>query len=353
MLLLVFAVVGLVASVLARRQIRQSDGTMAGEIPATIGIVLSVACGLGWATHRFTMQTILAHEASAAIESWLTNLREGDEAAAFLAAELPRERRSVPSTDVRTLRAHFPPDPGSTVGRFDVFRSADLPSVLFRYGSQFVAHTSGLKGWRYERGSYFVKYDYTFTTPEVTRLAEITAISEDVSTPQGQRREWRILHINRNEATQLTQYGQELKDAQRDSTRVVIGWIQTVSAGKLKEAADFFTDEGSRDVTRQVYDFLRGDAPPDQAVMFMLRLPFLLVHDEKVGAGGWKLVYRTVLDATTREAEIELTAHTDDAGKGEMGWKLQELKFLGGRKKPKPAPLQQPSAPTITPRRDS
>src|SRR5262245_9258132 len=91
--LFIFTIPAVFISVVALRAIRRSDGALAGEAVALMGIVISVACGLGWVTAELVTKAVTQYEARQAVDDWFEKMRTGKSGAAFLLTQPPKMRR--------------------------------------------------------------------------------------------------------------------------------------------------------------------------------------------------------------------------------------------------------------------
>jgi hypothetical protein len=97
-LLMVIPLVGAAVSIIALRQIAASDGALAGQWTASIGLVLCVACAIGAMTHKSLVRSLRSHQAEVFGEKWIGLLLSGKVDEAF--------RLTVDS-----WRGQLPPEP--------------------------------------------------------------------------------------------------------------------------------------------------------------------------------------------------------------------------------------------------
>jgi hypothetical protein len=330
---------GLIFSFLARRRIRESEGTLAGYHLAGLGAATSLVALLVYLTMHSTEYWFIRSESKDFLDRWLQKVREGKEGLAFLDTVPPEQRHITFSpADLRKVRAHFP-TPGNPDGSlYDGFRSAPMTSAMFRYRDRFEWKYVSMESMSYNLGSYDVKQRYWISTPEVSGEVIFHLVSGLTKGPSGDRREWR-LNINASEFAsnpppQATDYGAELLEAQGEASRFMRSWAKAVSEGNRTAAEALLRGQSDRELQanhRQLYDVLRQGVQPQDTIPLSQKETYL-TYDTKEG-NSWVLQYAGVLDVGTREVEISFRVETDDLRKGLDGWRITRIKSLGERKK--------------------
>lgn len=351
-LLLILPVPAVLLGAYARRTIRLSDGTLDGDLIATLAIVLGVACGLGWLTAKYTTQLIIYRESAQHIENWLQHCNAGHPGRSFLGSVRPTLRQiKFPPEDVRQLRAHFPSvSRDSKINEFDAYRSATVPSLLLRYPGKIKWEHLGGRTWVYDKGLYTVLHEYRISTPENEGVVTLGATSEDVETPQGKRREWRVTNQSKERFGKPTDFGKRLDFAQDVAQKFVMQWVRKALMAVGTAEAQKLNDSKSAAELERMLTSLRKD---DEYSNISLRLPMLLVKCEAVGDHGWILDYHAVVETDLREAEVSFQLKTNDATKGENNWTIHDVVFGGIRKKSDdknfapspPPPMRMPRIP--------
>ena len=94
-MLLVITIPAIILCVLAWRNIRGSQGNLAGEALAILGLVISVGSGLGWLTMTTVSKYVTESEARTACDDWLAKMQRGEAGTAFLMQVAPAEDDSI------------------------------------------------------------------------------------------------------------------------------------------------------------------------------------------------------------------------------------------------------------------
>jgi hypothetical protein len=338
--------IGLILCVIARWRIHQSQGTLGGEAVATVGLLLSVGCGLGWVTTQATEQFLLAQEAETFLHDWLDTLQKPEkEGEAFLGTIDPKRRQiNFNPNDLRRMRAHFPPVKGTNTPEIDLFRTHPFTMLVQRYRGKIQLVPKGrLGGVIYNQGNYEVKYAYQLTCPVLEGEVVFKLLSDTVNTPQGPRREWRVLVTGGepNLPKELTSYGQTLQIVQAEAQKRFNEVMQRIHHNKIEELKDYFAPD-SQTGQKELVNFLRPKGLPSEAESLWQTCGTLLIGDEQTGPNGWKLRYRIQVVTAKQDMEFEASMTTPDLRKPET-WRLSEYKRLSFRKRRE---MEGPATPT-------
>ncbi len=342
LVLLLFTIPGGVLSYIALRTIRKSEGTLVGEPIALLGIIVAVACGLGWSTSQLMNRYITDLEGKRALDQWLGYFQRGEVGSAFLMTRPPKFR-NIPFSpeDHRRLRLQFPSD--QRVSEFDGFLADPNYSQFIRYRDQVkLTYLSQIES-SYQNGSYVHRWKYHMTTPVSEGDVVFVARSEDVTTERGTRRLWSVYFEAGSSRTQKTQYGSELAAAEKESQELAKkNFILPIA----NEEFDTVRQILDPDKTKQGnYEQLLGYLRPKNAtgqVLMELQLPLQLDSEKKEG-NGWALNYRcTAVLNQDREVQFSIRMTKDEAKKS---WTISQCKFLGERRVLAPIQSMQAGAP--------
>jgi hypothetical protein len=197
--LLALALGGFVLSVLALRQIRNSEGTRAGTGLARWGLWVSLVSGLGAGTFATFSGLAVEMQANSFLmdedKGFFPLLQQGKVNAAFLLVVPPGRRDQGKPGDDKAMEDIFdiPFDSKSPKGLLATFREADFVRVLHEpKGFKVEVTPMGVKSWSYENGGYKVVRNYRLTTPEGEFDLPVTVQSSDPEEP-GEPRRWRVL----------------------------------------------------------------------------------------------------------------------------------------------------------------
>lgn len=338
---------GFILAVMARRRIARAEGNLAGESLATIGLALNLVSGLAWLAMYATTAWFIKHESQQFAEQWIVKIHAQNESEVFLDTRPPKLRKiNFPKSDISKLRVRFPAPGGSS--EFDKFRSEPMTSVLMRYGHQLQWYPIGVVDWKYDKESFTVRHRYQVVTEDqrFNAAVDLVTTSETVTTNHGPRREWRIAVQGGADVNTKTVYMEQLTEAEREATKAINHWTQTIAANQRDEAAKVLADPNDR--LRQAeldYAFaaLRKELPPNATAELRVDQTPALVkefHDD-ASPDAWKLTFRTEVSrgldmARNSEPVVEflLTIQTDNLRKGPSGWKITECKHLGEHIKP-------------------
>lgn len=349
-LLLFLPLPGFLVSLVARRRINRSDGTLAGGMVAAMGIVLSVASGLGYLTVHVTTYWTIKEESRAFADRWTKLLTDGKEVQAFLGTVQPSNRPAPgEELDIRMVRARYPA--GNT--GFDVFRSAPMPAMVLRYGDKAQWNYLGAKDFQLSAGSYHVKHVYQLTTPEASMDLVVPTRSETRDTPVGIRREWAIDLGNVQPASgtvKVTEYGMQLRDASRDAYKSLENFISAIANGHPETA---YAMVEKPDTTKKMHfeelvKALREGVSPGTPSPIKLRPPLYLRDDHE--NNRFALVLRAVAENGPIDVEFDVSMETPDMTSGWNSWRLSNLTLLSTRhrKNPNDAMAMPPKPPPPT-----
>lgn len=346
---------GMVLAFLARRQVLRSEGTIAGYLPATLAAILSVASGFGWMTKALVVQAIVDYESHRFLEAWLQKLRAGQIGSAFLDTQRPDQRRvNFEVEDQRYLRLHFPGRKEESFNAFDNFRYNQLVNLLYRYRDQAKLTYLGRQDHGMVAGDQrFVNHAYELTVPPGKYLAIVRVESDYETVTAGQRRGWyiRIRGQEGRRQVEQTPYGRGLNDALTSVENRVFKWVSLAAGGNREQFLAEVAPPGRRDAGT-VYEALRGQAPPKEALSISVATPMLLIHDEAKGATGWRLRLACIFESGDIEAHGQVELETDDLSAGVDAWRLLDCKFDGQQKRQSSSTTQTIStgSPDLQPR---
>jgi hypothetical protein len=328
--LVFFAIPGGIISILARRAILNSEGSLAGESLAILGTVLAVTCGLGWATSRLVSSFVTDMESRQAVDQWIAQLQRGESGAGFLMTLPPHMRANLPfhPENHRQLRQHFPAQAGSE-SAFDSFIVNPVYSQILRYGDRaHVTYVSRLEG-SITRGTSFVRLKYRLETPISSGDLIFIARSEDNSTEQGVLRQWYMYLENPLATIQPTHYGEELAAMINRSYDQIKRFVNAVSKTEENQISDLIDSKSQGNVDyKQLLGYLH---PSKESVNIGLRTPLRVRAEQKTDA-GWKITLEcSAIIMEEREVDFSLVASSDPTGASK--WKLSDFKFLGEHKR--------------------
>ncbi|MCI0681255.1 MAG: hypothetical protein L0Y71_04055 [Gemmataceae bacterium] len=200
--ILLLALVGFLVSWWGLNDVRNSEGTKAGQKLATLGMWISLVSGCGYFAYSYFTGLALSQQAFAFL------LQADDESSGFVprvqkGAAHPVELRrafllTLPAPDRAGLRAEDEnqikqsqdrPRPDGSPGPFSLFRSHHLIQNLMHGGGNTTIEPLGVKRWTYEKRSYYVSCLLRMATPEATADVLISVRSSEGESA-GEKRQW-------------------------------------------------------------------------------------------------------------------------------------------------------------------
>jgi hypothetical protein len=281
----VFPVTAIVVSWLAVRQIRNSEGTLAGETLAKWGIWVSVLTGFGYGAYHLattlairqqSYSFLMVQDSSGRSSGFLSLLKDDKVAHAFLLT-MPNSSRTAYNPDNPSSWLTKVEIPSGDVhkGAYTEFADAELVYVAKQVGEEEGSIESlGVQNWEYKNGSYRIEQSFRIPTKEIVLDIIIPVRSADSSNQQGVGRTWHVLwnEVKQMPTTQLTPLGQAVHTYRFACYRVLSNWSEITDLkpyfGGLAEVKDL-TDwsavyfpanipETQEAIRKEAESFLRG-----------------------------------------------------------------------------------------------
>ncbi|MFT3881282.1 MAG: hypothetical protein QM703_16665 [Gemmatales bacterium] len=210
-LLLVVTLPAFIICCLAWRSIRTSQGNLAGETWAVLGIVITVGSGLGWLTMTVVSKYITESEAKEATTAWIATLQRGEAGAAFLMRVAPSARLlDFNPEELNRLRKQFPGQQQEQ-SEFDKYLADDVTGQLLRYGDKVKIRYAGLIEAKSVREAPVFRFGYFYESPAKQGFFAVSARGEDFYSPDGIRRDWVLSIDPASHMSEDTPYGQQLR----------------------------------------------------------------------------------------------------------------------------------------------
>src|SRR5262245_22682711 len=217
---LFLAAAGFVVSWCGLSDVRNSEGTKAGQKLATYGMWISLVCGIGYFAYSYFTGLALSQQAMAFLlneqDGFFTHLRKAsrdnptDFNKAFLLTLPPGpDRGNVnPSDETKMVKAHDKPGKDEMPGNLTRFRTDHLILAVTKSGTGVSIESLGIAGWKYEQRSYHVTCLLRIKTLEVIAEVAITVRSAEPEA-EGQSRQWFVdMTSVTNKSLQRTTYGE-------------------------------------------------------------------------------------------------------------------------------------------------
>ena len=215
---LFLAAAGFVVSWCGLSDVRNSEGTKAGQKLATYGMWISLICGIGYFAYSYSTGLALSKQAMDFLlndqDGFFTHLRKSrDNPAelnrAFLLTMPPSDRGNVnPADEVRMVKAFDKAGKDDAPGNLTRFRGDQLVLAVRKGGGDVTLESLGISGWKHEQHSYHVTCLFRMKTPEASAEISITVRSAEPEA-EGQGRQWFVDMTNYNHKLyQRTVYGE-------------------------------------------------------------------------------------------------------------------------------------------------
>jgi len=339
-----FSLPAMVLSAVALRGVRRSEGALAGETVALLGVVISVACGLGWVTSQIVTKLVTEMEARATVDDWLDKMRNDQSGAAFLLTQQPNKRKDIRFNpeDHLKLRQRFPDAQAASF--YDSFIADPIYGQFLRYGKQATLEYRGLVEQQVKQGVQVYNFKYHLTTPETEGDLIISIHDEEVSTDQGVRREWLMGYDRNASILPLTRFGEEVQYAQEQATTLISRLVFAV-ANENKELIESLLVKApaERGEFQVVYGYLRNKVEHVGMPMALQR-PLRLRSVKKDGS-TWTLMFDCTVQVNhERVVDFSITAVSEPSN--EEKWVLRDVRFNNTRRII--TPEDDPNAPKAT-----
>jgi hypothetical protein len=206
---------------LARQQVRGSEGTLSGEKLANWGIGLSAIVTLLFGAYYLATAFAIRQQAADFADQWIEGLKSGDPIQAYWYLIPPEKRVDVPlpktPADSANLRASFEVvfnNPNAPIMRYSEFRRGEVMS-LFRTGGdkvrqQIRVERTGVGDPDYVKGTYEVAVHYRVHTPDMVQDLKVMVTGKESPT-DFEGRQWYVEGKTTNfpEAGTLTELGRQ------------------------------------------------------------------------------------------------------------------------------------------------
>jgi len=241
---LVLAVAGFVVSWCGLSDVRNSEGTKAGQKLATYGMGISLVCGIGYFAYSYSTGLALSNQAMDFLlneqDGFFAHLRKAgpdnvtELNRAFLLTLPPSDRGNVnPADEARMVKVFDKLGKDDSPGNLSRFRGDQLVLAIRKGGGAASLEPLGISGWKYEQHSYHVSCLFRLKTPESSAEIGITVQSSD-GEAEGQSRQWFVNMSNYNHRLyQRTAYGEGMSKLRQ----LAIGFEQGLE-GAIRTRSD-------------------------------------------------------------------------------------------------------------------
>jgi hypothetical protein len=227
---------------LARSQINNSEGTLAGAALSRWGMLLSLFVCLCYWAYVLAIFLAVRQQARNHAEAWMSNLAAGDLGRAGYDALPPLERLNLNEDDPDLLAKvqnrimmALEPAPGA-MDPFARFTQLHLVRMLLQGGSEARWTSRGVKSWDYVGGGYQVVLLYEVEVPEGSCEALVTVQGRQAQHNEYPDRRW-FVDLNatrisdRGMAMNMTELGRRVHPLYERGRHLLDMWKQNL--GKI------------------------------------------------------------------------------------------------------------------------
>ena len=317
-----------VICMIALRAIRSSEGNLAGEPIALLGIVLSVGSGLGWLTMTTVTKYVTESEAKAAVEDWIGKLQRNEPGAAFLLTVDPKYRKVEFNPEEHgKLRKMFPGEQQTNM--FDRFLVDPISGQFLRYGEKAKATYAGLVETQTTRESPVFRFKYEMNTPIADGSCIVSARAQDIMTDEGVRRDWKMSIEGNASYFKFTPYGEQLKVISDRARDVLERFVLAVANDEMALATGMFDPKEPGEL-QTVLGYIRPKGRTGPIFPISLLKPIRLRTDSMTN-GLWVMTFDcTITVENDRGVDFAVTVHCNDPEMKKMT--LRNCRFLGMQK---------------------
>jgi hypothetical protein len=240
--ILVAPAAGAVLSLVARGQIRGSEGTQAGERLAGWGIAMSVFTGLGYGVYYLVTGLAVTSQANAflmdngADSGFFPHLQKSavsrsDFNAAFLLTLPAGSRGNVRPEDDAAMQSQYDLGQESGPGLMTRFRQNLLTRQFHGGSGAATVEPLGVQYWDHKEGSYEVTRTYRIKSAEAVSEFTLVARSNE-GEAAGEQRKWFVdLKMIPQPSVKLTALGVNVLRLSTHSQGAVDKWRNDINAG--------------------------------------------------------------------------------------------------------------------------
>lgn len=241
--ILVAPAAGAVLSLVARGQIRGSEGTQAGERLASWGLALSAFTGLGYGVYYYVTGEAVKSQANAFMmdlgedSGFFPHLQKSaasrtDFNAAFLLTLPAGSRASVRPEDDAAMVRQYDLGADGGPGQMSQFRQSLIARQFHAGSASTTVEPLGVQSWEHKEGSYVVVRTYRIQTPEGVMDFIVVARSNE-GEAAGEQRKWFVdLRMIPQPRGKLTALGNNVMRLRMLAQEKVDQWRSDINAGK-------------------------------------------------------------------------------------------------------------------------
>lgn len=253
--LLLLPVAGAGLALLALRQIRNSEGTLAGTKLSVWGLFLGGGAALAYGAYYLATGFAVQQQANNFLmnkgeeSGFFALLQEDQVERAFLLTVRHRERKNKNPEDRESMAPYEQAlDLKDPRGMLAQFAEQDIIQRIIQAGREKKAiQALGVRSWKYEKGEYEVERGYRIETAEMSVDILVTVHSNDNDAP-GEARRWNVAWDKTRYITnpEYTDLGKKIMLLRNEAGRTFAPWVDKLGLAKLtKPTPDRGTDWSS------------------------------------------------------------------------------------------------------------
>src|SRR5262245_30529435 len=221
--LLLLAVAGFILAIVARMQIRRSEGTRTGLKLASVAWWISVIFGIAYGTYIFSSGLALRTQCKDFAKVWFDNLQRNDIETAFvLSVEPVRWPRNRPVVR-EEVEAEFP-------AQLQGFQQHELVRLFLRNGKDVNIAFVGVRDWTYQPAGYHVISTWRLTCPEGEADLLLALVASEGKELVG--RQWHVSVGGESGMGEIrrTRYGRLINEMMGSAYGYTMPWLSVLGA---------------------------------------------------------------------------------------------------------------------------
>jgi hypothetical protein len=249
--LILFPAGAVAAAVIARQQIRRSEGTLSGGALASWAWWLGTLFGLGFLAFYFATYLAVTKQARDFSEIWLSKLRDGNLTEAFLLSVEPAVRKFDKASDEEAILERYGGMPlRARKGLLAAFEDRDIVRIFLQGGPKTQFSSLGPKNWQYDKGGYKVWQTFLIMSPLGAWDVQVTVQSAEG--PEFEGRQW-FVSLNDVAITGKTDspLGMAIDVFRKQSRAFIRDWIYKLADNNIEGAYLDTCEFGKRETLKR------------------------------------------------------------------------------------------------------
>jgi hypothetical protein len=225
--LLMLPLIGIVLAVVARIQIKQSEGTRTGLKLASLAWWICILGGAGYAAYVYANEFFIDRESAAFADTFFDDLKNDRPRHAFLALVSPLDRSRGNPDNPADFDVQFEE-------QYPLFRNHELVRLLIRSGKEAKVEHVAVQDITQEAGGFETTHLYRIRTPEGSYESRVRVVA--LEDKRGGKPQWRIpmnpAPAISVKAEYLSPYGRILQDMGSEANGYLQAWLLHLIGGR-------------------------------------------------------------------------------------------------------------------------